>query len=379
MNQHDNQGGAHYAQGGVNHTNQNVGRGGGRGGGGRGGGGRGGGGRGGGAGEKSARDQLRDDLQTERPMMWPLSCYAPKGDEPNLLGGDSSFEEVRWVSYTMLRRGQDPRSVSAKVDEFARGKENDIRSILNFPDVQLKRVLDLAAAGTMAPAGLTRVIDCAFAGLASPASPASPAVAVRPPEGALTGGAGAFRGTAFSNRTATATPGGFGGFFAGTGVANSTGRSPFGEGASPPSPFAGNASPIPPGKNMGFDRLGQTPGIAFPAGNPDPSSPFGGAGQAAVPGSFPGSRVAGTSAFWGGAGGGTGARASFGGSPGLVAGASGTAAAQRPDIFGKAAPEGGAPVRARLRILGPRRVSRRAPFRTRRRRERWSRERWFRV
>ena len=148
MNQNYNQGGGgNFNQRGGNY-NQNAG---GRGGGpvGRGGG---RGGRGGGN-AKSARDMLRDDLQTDRPMMWPLSCYAAKGDESNLLGGDSSFEEVRWVSYALLRRGQDPRQVGAKVDEYARGKENDIRAILGFPNAQLKQVLEMAAAGTMAPRG----------------------------------------------------------------------------------------------------------------------------------------------------------------------------------------------------------------------------------
>ena len=65
--------------------------------------------------------------------MWPLSCYAPKGDEPNLLGGDSSFEEVRWVTYATAARGGDPRSVHAKVQEYVRGKENDIRASSTSP------------------------------------------------------------------------------------------------------------------------------------------------------------------------------------------------------------------------------------------------------
>jgi hypothetical protein len=211
---------------------------------------------------------LRDDLQTDRPMMWPLSCYAAKGDEPNLLGGDSSFEEVRWVSYALLRGGQDPRQVGAKVDEYARGKENDIRAILGFPNAQLKQVLEMAAAGTMAPAGLTRVIDCAFAGLASNAVTAVTPPGMPPqhphPQPAAGFGGNASPG-AFGAGGGAPAPGNFGG------AANQA--SPFGQ-AVPSSPGIGNA--------------------------PVPASPFGGAAPAA--GGFGGG--GGGGAFGGGGGGG---------------------------------------------------------------------------
>lgn len=144
-----NQGG-----GGSYNNNNNQGFGGGRGGGGR------GGGRGGrGAVDtKNPKDALREDLMTDRPQMWPLSCYG-KGDEPCLLGGDTCFEELRWVTVAAASRGIDPNQVFAKTHEFIQGKENDIRAILNFPMQQLRQVLDSAREGRMAPAGAARIID----------------------------------------------------------------------------------------------------------------------------------------------------------------------------------------------------------------------------
>ena len=134
------------------------------------GGGRGGGrqtaGRGGGRGgravdTKNPKDALREDLMTDRPGMWPLSCYG-KGDEPCLLGGDTCFEELRWVTGAAASRGIDPNQVFAKTHEFIQGKETDIRAILNFPMQQLKQVLDNAREGRMAPAGAARIIDHAM-------------------------------------------------------------------------------------------------------------------------------------------------------------------------------------------------------------------------
>ena len=147
-----NQGGGGY--------NNNQGFGGGRGGGrqtaGR------GGGRGGRAVDtKNPKDVLREDLMTDRPGMWPLSCYG-KGDEPCLLGGDTCFEELRWVTGAAASRGIDPNQVFAKTHEFIQGKETDIRAILNFPMQQLKQVLDNAREGRMAPAGAARIIDHAM-------------------------------------------------------------------------------------------------------------------------------------------------------------------------------------------------------------------------
>ena len=95
---------------------------------------------------------------TDRPQMWPLSCYG-KGDEPCLLGGDTCFEELRWVTGAAASRGIDPNQVFAKTHEFIQGKENDIRAILNFPMQQLRQVLDSAREGRMAPAGAARIID----------------------------------------------------------------------------------------------------------------------------------------------------------------------------------------------------------------------------
>ena len=98
---------------------------------------------------------------TDRPGMWPLSCYG-KGDEPCLLGGDTCFEELRWVTGAAASRGIDPNQVFAKTHEFIQGKETDIRAILNFPMQQLKQVLDNAREGRMAPAGAARIIDHAM-------------------------------------------------------------------------------------------------------------------------------------------------------------------------------------------------------------------------
>lgn len=291
----NNGGGGGYNQGGGGHANSgnsnsnsnNSARGAGRGGtGGR-----------GVVSEKSARDQLRDDLQTDRPRMWPLSCYAPKGDEHNLLGGDSSCEEVRWVTYRIARDGrQDPRAVQQKVDEFAKGKENDVRSILNFPNNQLKQVLEMAAKGTMAPAGLTRVIDCNFLGGGAAYGASQSGVNNSPP------------GLGQAGRAPDAAPnGGASGAFADS------------------SPFGGSPAPPVPPTRSGF---GHNAGVGIANHQ---ASLFGGSNPAAQHGGF-GGGGGGTPFAGGGAatqfgGGGNGAATSFGGDAGTPFG-SGNAATQ---------------------------------------------------
>ena len=68
-------------------------------------------------------------------MMWPLSCYG-KGDERCLLGGDTSFEELRWVVGAVALARGDANAVHARAREFARGKEDDVNAILGFPRVR---------------------------------------------------------------------------------------------------------------------------------------------------------------------------------------------------------------------------------------------------
>ena len=151
---------------------------------------------------------------TDRPGMWPLSCYG-KGDEPCLLGGDTCFEELRWVTGAAASRGIDPNQVFAKTHEFIQGKETDIRAILNFPMQQLKQVLDNAREGRMAPAGAARIIDHAMLsgvpqqpmgqqpgmpgtqpgmpgmmGQQQPGSPYGAALSPQQPQGAFGGGLG---------------------------------------------------------------------------------------------------------------------------------------------------------------------------------------------
>ena len=63
------------------------------------------------------RDLLQEDLLNEKPN-WALSCYGPKGEQPNLLGGDTSFEELRCAAYATVRAGGDAggaHSASARV------------------------------------------------------------------------------------------------------------------------------------------------------------------------------------------------------------------------------------------------------------------------
>ena len=213
--------------------------------------------------------------------MWPLSCYAPKGDEPNLLGGDSSVEEVRWVTYNTARLGQDPRQVHAKVDEFANGKQNDIRSILNFPNNQLKQVLEMAAVGTMAPAGLTRVIDCTFMGMAPAASPvASPGGFVAghtpSPNAFAQTSASPFGGSPVANVQSPSNA-------FGPGAVNGQAAPPFGNQAATPfgvvSPVAGGGfgggTPFVGGGGSGFGGVGGG-GTQF-GGGASSSTNFGGA------------------------------------------------------------------------------------------------------
>tara|TARA_B100001142_G_scaffold325050_1_gene377919 strand:- start:43 stop:306 length:264 start_codon:yes stop_codon:yes gene_type:complete len=70
-------------------------------------------------------------------MMWPLSCYG-KGDERCLLGGDTSFEELRWVVGAVALARGDANAVHARAREFARGKEDDVNAILGFPPRQAR-------------------------------------------------------------------------------------------------------------------------------------------------------------------------------------------------------------------------------------------------
>ena len=51
---------------------------------------------------------------------------APKGEQPNLLGGDTSFEELRCSAYATARAGSDPRAVDARAREFVEAKTGDI-------------------------------------------------------------------------------------------------------------------------------------------------------------------------------------------------------------------------------------------------------------
>ena len=151
----------------YNNNQYNGGRGGRGGGGGRsntwtrdGGGGGGGGGRGGRGGAPGIRrkDLLQEDLVNERPL-WGLTCYGPRGEEPNLLGGDTSFEELRCVAYATLRAGGDVRAVDGRAREIGHAKTNDVKGILSFPEHQLKAVLDKVEKGQMAPAGADRTIE----------------------------------------------------------------------------------------------------------------------------------------------------------------------------------------------------------------------------
>ena len=198
------------------------------------------------------RDLLQEDLHTERPL-WALSCYGPKGEQPNLLGGDTSFEELRCSAYATARAGSDPRAVDARAREFVEAKTGDIKSILAFPEHQLKMVLDKVERGEMAPAGANRVID---GGLIVGAG------------GALGGGAGATMGGGFAptpgttgNLNAGASPfqpnaGGGGGFTGSGGALGGGGFAPASAqpvasnagnfGSTPPSPFNGGATALAP-------------------------------------------------------------------------------------------------------------------------------------
>ncbi|CAL6338541.1 unnamed protein product [Bathycoccus prasinos] len=136
-------------------------RGGGRG---RGGSGTRGGGRGGFGGGTNAgnqqprRDLLRDDFGVEFPL-WPLTSYGPGASKNNLLGGDTSVEELRWVSGATRARTGDHRQVFDAFKEYARLKENDRTVLKSMPETQLKQVFDSVDQGTMKPAGLERKIE----------------------------------------------------------------------------------------------------------------------------------------------------------------------------------------------------------------------------
>jgi len=104
------------------------------------------------------RDLLNEDLVVERPA-WALSCYGPTGGQPNLLGGDTSFEELRACAKATAARTGDARAVHALAREYAEAKRSDAKSILSFPENQLREVLNKVERGQIAPAGAQRVIE----------------------------------------------------------------------------------------------------------------------------------------------------------------------------------------------------------------------------
>lgn len=267
-------------------------------------GGGGGGGRGHGPVGVRRRDLLQEDLHNERPL-WALSCYGPKGEQPNLLGGDTSFEELRCSAYATARAGSDARAVDARVREFVEAKNGDIKSILAFPEQQLKMVLDKVERGEMAPAGANRVIDGApiasagggfaggagatmgggFAGggFAPPAgtsgnlnASASPFQPNAGAGGGFAGGGGFVGGGGFGGGGGVAGGGGFGG---GGGFVSTSPQPPApGAGsfsATSPSPFGGNATalaPLAPDPNVPNSEAWCAP--SFSVGNiPDDPPP----------------------------------------------------------------------------------------------------------
>jgi hypothetical protein len=100
---------------------------------------------------------LRDDFGIEFPL-WKLTSYGPGASKNNLLGGDTSPEEVRWVSGAFRARVGDHRQIFETMREFERLKENDRTVLKSMPETQLKQVFDSVDAGSMKPAGAERTI-----------------------------------------------------------------------------------------------------------------------------------------------------------------------------------------------------------------------------
>ena len=210
------------------------------------------------------RDVLNEDLVVERPA-WALSCYGPTGGQPNLLGGDTSFEELRACARATAARTGDARAVHALAREYVEAKRSDAKSILSFPENQLREVLDKVERGQIAPAGAQRVIEGdalgTSAGLNAGASPFAPTGQGAGFGGGF-GGVGGFQPAATQTRFGTpaqpavGTPAGqgfapqpiVGAQFGGGGSA-----SPFGGGvAASSSPFGGHAMsqvPLTPDPN----------------------------------------------------------------------------------------------------------------------------------
>ena len=94
-----------------------------------------------------------------RVPLWPLTSYGPGASKNNLLGGDTSVEELRWVSGATRARTGDHGQVFDAFKEYARLKENDRTVLKSMPETQLKQVFDSVDQGTMKPAGLERKIE----------------------------------------------------------------------------------------------------------------------------------------------------------------------------------------------------------------------------
>ncbi|CAL50086.1 unnamed product [Ostreococcus tauri] len=199
------------------------------------------------------RDALEEDLVREAPN-WTLSCYGPRGEQPNLLGGDTSFEELRACAIATVRAGMDARTVHARAREYAEAKKSDARGILSFPEAQLKEVLDKVERGTMAPAGAQRVIE----GVALGNAGVAPAPGLNAGAAAFSPQTGTNAGAGFGGGFTTGFTGGFVG--AGMGVGRGVAGGGFAGGDASTSPFGGTspqlAAPSPFGGGGGTSPFG---------------------------------------------------------------------------------------------------------------------------
>ena len=104
------------------------------------------------------KDLLGDDFGSEFPL-WQLTSYGPGASKNNLLGGDTSPEELRWAAGATKARTGDHRRVFETFREYEKLKENDRSVLKSMAEAQLKQVFDGVDAGTMKPAGVERKIE----------------------------------------------------------------------------------------------------------------------------------------------------------------------------------------------------------------------------
>ena len=108
--------------------------------------------------KNARRDLLKDDFGQEFPL-WELTSYAAGQSKPNLLGGDTSPEELRFLYGNALADNQrNAEEIERTFEEYKKLKKNDRDVLKNMPEEQLVIIFENVDGEKMKPAGVERVL-----------------------------------------------------------------------------------------------------------------------------------------------------------------------------------------------------------------------------